>query len=35
MMMDDLKEVMLGVFEDHEDTFIFEDDFHKIDDIRM
>jgi hypothetical protein len=29
--MDDLEEIMLGVFEDREDAFTFEDDFDKMD----
>jgi hypothetical protein len=33
--MDDLKEVMLGVFEDHEDAFVFQDNFYEPDDIHM
>lgn len=29
--MDDLEEIVLGVFEDHEDAFTFEDDLDKMD----
>lgn len=35
VMMYDLKEIVLGVFEDHEDTFIFEDDFDEADYIHV
>lgn len=30
-MVDDLKEVVFGVLEDHEDAFRFEDYFHQMD----
>jgi hypothetical protein len=35
VVMNNLKEVMLCVFEDHEDTFTFQDDFYKPDDVYM
>jgi hypothetical protein len=35
VVMDYLEQVMLGVFENHEDTFTFQDDFHESDDIYM
>lgn len=33
VMMNNLQEIMLGVLEDHEDTFVFEDDFDETNDI--
>ena len=33
MVLDDLKEIVLAVFEDHEDAFLFEDDFRKVNDV--
>lgn len=35
MMMDDLEQVMLRVFEHHEDTFVFQDDLDQSDDIHV
>jgi hypothetical protein len=35
MVMNDLQQVMLAVFEDHEDAFILEDDFRKVYQIGM
>lgn len=35
MMVNDLKQVMFRVLEDHEDAFVFEDDFNQLDDVRM
>ena len=35
MVVDDLEEIMLGVFEDHEYAFAFEDDFDKMDECWM
>ena len=35
MVMNDLEEVMLSIFEHHEDTFTLQDNFHKSDDIYM
>jgi hypothetical protein len=35
VMMDDLQEIVLGVLKDHEDTFVFQDDLMKLDDIYM
>jgi len=35
VMVDDLKQVMLGVLEYHEDAFILQDDFHKVDHVRV
>lgn len=33
VVVDDLEEVMLGIFEDHEDAFVFEYDFFQLDDV--
>jgi len=33
--VDDLQEVMLGVLEHHEDTFVFQDNLDELDDIRV
>ena len=35
VMMDDLEEVMLGILEDHENTFVLENDFDEPDHIHM
>jgi hypothetical protein len=35
VVMDDLEEIMLGVFENHVDTLTFQDDFNKPDHIDM
>ena len=35
VMMNDLEEVVLGIFENHEDTFILEDNFDEPDDIHV
>ncbi len=35
VVMDDLQEVMLGVFEDHKDAFVFQDDLDKANDIHV
>ena len=35
VVMDDLQEIVLGVLEDHENTFVFQDDLMKFDDINM
>jgi hypothetical protein len=35
MVMNDLEEIMLRIFENHEDTFTFQDDFDESDDIYM
>jgi hypothetical protein len=35
VVMDDLQEIMLGVFKDHEDAFVFQDDLMEFDDINM
>jgi len=35
MVLDYLEEVVLGVFKDHEDAFVFEDDFDEVDHIRV
>ena len=35
VMVDDLQEVMFGVLEDHENAFVFQDDFNKLDYIHM
>ena len=32
-MVDDLEQVMLGVLENHEDAFVFENDLDQIDDV--
>ena len=31
MVVDDLEQVVFGVFENHEDAFAFEDDFDQMD----
>ena len=33
VVVDDLQQVVLAVLEDHEDTFLFEDDLYKMDDV--
>ena len=33
VVLDDLEKVMLGIFEDHEDALILEDDLDEIDDV--
>ena len=35
MVLDDLKEVVFAVLKDHEDAFLFEDDFRKVNDVRV
>jgi len=35
VVMDDLQKIMLGVLEDHEDTFVFQDNLNQPDDIHM
>jgi hypothetical protein len=35
VVMNDLQEIVLGVLEDHENTFVFQDDLMKFDDINM
>jgi hypothetical protein len=35
VVMNDLKKVMLGVFEYHKDTLFLEDDFNKVNKIWM
>jgi hypothetical protein len=35
MMVNDLEEVMLAVFEDHENTFFLQEDLNKVDQVRM
>lgn len=35
VVVDNLQEIMLSVLENHEDTFVFEDDFDEANDIRM
>ena len=35
VMMDDLQQIVLGIFKHHEDAFVFEDDFDEADDIHM
>ena len=35
VVMDDLKEIMLCVFKNHKDAFIFEDDFDEANDIHV
>ena len=35
VVMDDLEEIVLGIFEDHEDAFVFEYDFDEADHIRV
>ena len=33
VVMYDLKKIMLSIFEDHEDTFVFKDGLHKMDHV--
>jgi len=33
VVVDDLQEVVLAVLEDHEDTFVFQNDFDKVDEV--
>lgn len=33
VVMDDLEQVMLGIFKDHENTFILQNDFDQANDI--
>lgn len=35
VMVDDLEEIMLAIFEDHEDTFVLENDLHEMDQVRV
>lgn len=35
MVVNDLEEIMLGIFENHKDTFTFQYDFDESDDIYM
>lgn len=35
VMVDDLKEIMFGVFEDYENVFVFKDDFDKMNNVWM
>lgn len=35
VVMNDLEEVVLAILEDHEDTFLLEDDFDEMDEVRM
>lgn len=35
VVMDDLEEIVFGIFEDHEDALVFEDDLNQFDDIGM
>jgi hypothetical protein len=35
VVMDDLQEVVLGILEDHEDAFVFEDDLNQADYVRV
>lgn len=34
-MMHDLEEIMLGVFEHNVDALVLQDDFYRMDDVRM
>ena len=35
VVLDDLEKVMLAVFEDHEDAFVFEDDLLEVDYVEV
>jgi hypothetical protein len=35
VMVDDLEQIMLCVFKDHEDAFVLEDNFFQLNDIWM
>jgi hypothetical protein len=35
MMMDDLEKIMLSILEDHEDTFVLQNDLDQPDDVDM
>lgn len=35
VMMNDLQEIMLGVLEDHEDAFVFENDFDETNHVHV
>ncbi len=35
VMVYDLEEIMFAIFEDHEDAFVFEDNLHEVDKIRV
>jgi hypothetical protein len=35
VVVDDLEQIVLGIFEDHEDALAFKDDLDKMDDSGM
>ena len=35
MMVYDLQKIMLCIFEDHENTLVFQDDFDELDNVDM